>query len=116
MYLPSHCTFRMTDIWRSLVAQRCLWELGQGITFHAAEVVQERNAHDLLKDFADEVPGYLKNEAIRQLLEKLPLRGGGGNAPANLLRCYEALVADGVVGAEEMGLVRAWVGDVEAIL
>ncbi len=25
MYLPSFCSFRMTDIWRSFVAQRCLW-------------------------------------------------------------------------------------------
>ena len=37
MYLPSTCTFRMTDIWRSLIAQRCLWELGQGVVFHAAD-------------------------------------------------------------------------------
>ena len=29
-YLPTHCTFRMTDIWRSFVAQRCLWELDSG--------------------------------------------------------------------------------------
>jgi hypothetical protein len=116
MYLPSFCTFRMTDIWRSFVAQRCLWELGQGVTFHAAEVVQERNAHDLMKDFADEVPGYLKNEVIRLRLEGLPLRAGAGNVAENLVRCYEALVADGVVGGEEIGLVRAWVGDVEAIL
>jgi hypothetical protein len=36
LYLPSHCSFRMTDIWRSFVAQRCLWELGQGLVFHAA--------------------------------------------------------------------------------
>lgn len=28
LYIPSHCSFRMCDIWRGLVAQRCLWELG----------------------------------------------------------------------------------------
>ncbi|MDB5323360.1 MAG: hypothetical protein JWN40_4991 [Phycisphaerales bacterium] len=115
MYLPSFCTFRMTDIWRSFVAQRCLWELGQGVTFHAAEVVQERNEHDLLKDLAEEVPGYLKNEAIRGRLEGLALRAGAGNVAENLVRCYESLVVDGVVGAEEMGLVRAWVGDLAEI-
>src|SRR5258706_5657027 len=106
MYLPSFCTFRMTDIWRSFVAQRCLWELGQGVTFHAAEVVQERNAHDLLKDLAEEVPGYLKNEAIRRRLEGLTLRAGEGNVAENLVRCYEALVTDGVFAAEEVGRVR----------
>src|SRR6185369_482513 len=28
MYLPVYASFRMTDIWRSFVAQRCLWEIG----------------------------------------------------------------------------------------
>jgi hypothetical protein len=64
-----------------------------------------------MKDFADEVPGYLKNEAIRQRLEGLELRAGEGNVSDNLVQCYEALVADGVVGAKEVGLVRAWVSD-----
>ncbi|MGJ8668575.1 MAG: hypothetical protein ACSHXK_03705, partial [Oceanococcus sp.] len=25
LYLPAYCSFRMTDIWRSFIAQRCLW-------------------------------------------------------------------------------------------
>jgi hypothetical protein len=66
LYLPSDCSFRMTDIWRSFVAQRCLWELGQGVVFHASTVYQERNAHRLLRDFEDEVPGYLLNECEPQ--------------------------------------------------
>jgi len=31
MYLPIKASFRMTDIYRSFVAQRCLWELGEGV-------------------------------------------------------------------------------------
>lgn len=43
MYLPVYCSMRMTDIWRSFVAQRCLWEMGKGVTFHSpAEVYQEK--------------------------------------------------------------------------
>lgn len=113
MYLPSTCTFRMTDIWRSLVAQRCLWELGQGVTFHPPEVEQARNPHDLMKDFADEVPGYLKNESIAHLLAGLSLPGP---MTGNLLRCYEALVAAGILGDDELRLVRAWVEDVERLV
>jgi len=30
LYLPSFCSFRMTDIWRSFVAQRIAWENGWG--------------------------------------------------------------------------------------
>jgi hypothetical protein len=114
MYLPSTCTFRMTDIWRSLVAQRCLWELGQGVTYHPPEVDQERNAHDLTRDFADEVPGYLHNERIAQTLAALHLTPG--DTSANLVRCYEALVAASVLAASELDLVGAWVADVERVL
>ena len=66
MYLPSFCTFRMTDIWRGFVALRCLWALGYGVVFHAAEVYQDRNKHNLIQDFQDEVPGYLQNASICQ--------------------------------------------------
>lgn len=115
MYLPSTCTFRMTDIWRSLVAQRCLWELGQGVTFHPPEVDQARNPHDLMRDFEDEIPGYLHNEQIAATLAALPLLPGPSAVTANLIACYQALVATNVLAAGELRLVQAWVADLESI-
>lgn len=116
MYLPSYATFRMTDIWRSFVAQRCLWELGRTVVFHSpSEVRQQRNEHDLMKDFEDEVPGYLANEKIAEILEKLPLKSGAGAITRNLIACYEALVGRGFLPTDELAIVRAWVGDVERI-
>jgi hypothetical protein len=115
LYLPSTCTFRMTDIWRSLVAQRCLWELNQGVTFHAPDVDQSRNVHDLMKDFEDEIPGYLHNEKIGSLLADTPLTPGPQNVSANLIRCYKALIKAGIFRDTEMQLLRAWVADIEAI-
>ena len=64
LYLPSFVSFRVTDIWRSFIAQRCLWEVGYGVAFHAPESIQQRNMHNLLRDFEDEVPGYLNNNRI----------------------------------------------------
>jgi len=115
LYLPSFCTFRMTDIWRSFVAQRCLWAMGSVVTFHAAEVLQQRNVHNLLKDFQDEVPGYLSNEAICRALEDVKLQAGPGAVGENLLRCYEVLVAEGIFPKKELPLVRAWLRDLKAI-
>jgi len=115
MYLPSHCSFRMTDIWRSFVAQRCLWELNTGVVFHAAEVVQARNQHSLIKDFEDEISGYLKNNRIKQVLEDLPLESGAQQAGPNLLKCYEALAAEGIMPTAELPLVRAWLADYERL-
>lgn len=64
LYLPCHVSFRMTDIWRSLVAQVCLWSNNQQLVFHSSTVLQERNEHNLMRDFADEIDGYLNNRRI----------------------------------------------------
>ena len=111
LYLPFHCSFRMTDIWRSFVAQRLMWEQGWRLQFHSSTVFQERNEHDLMRDFADEVPGYLHNERIRRTLEDLALSSGRQAIGDNLIKSYEALVKLGVVGTEEMPLVHAWLND-----
>jgi hypothetical protein len=114
LYLPSYCSFRMTDIWRSFVAQRCLWELGSGVVFHAPEVEQERNVHDLMRDFEDEIPGYLSNRKIATLLEKLHLERGEEAVGQNLLLGYDALVEAGFFPNTELELVRAWLSDLSA--
>ncbi len=115
LYLPSYCTFRMTDIWRSFIAQRCVWELGAAVTFHAPEVVQERNVHNLLRDFQDEVPGYLNNTRLCAILAGLPLKPGPKAVQENLLRCYTALVQNEILPKKELPLVKAWLRDLNQI-
>jgi len=92
LYLPSTCTFRTTDIWRGLVAQRCLWELGHGLEFHAAEVHQDRNPRAPSRDFEDELPGYLHTEASARCLTALHLRRSADGAAAHVRACSRALV------------------------
>ena len=113
MYLPSYCSFRMTDIWRSFIAQRCLWEMGLGIVFHGAEVRQERNEHDLMRDFQDEVPGYVRNKEMAATLESLELSRGSDVVGANLLSCYRKLITEGFFPEKEFELVNAWLIDIE---
>ncbi len=108
MYLPSYCSFRMTDIWRSFVAQRIAWTCGWDILFHGPTVYQERNEHNLMKDFGDEVPGYLHNARIAENLGKLKLPEGTQHIGENLLTCYRELIRMGLVGEEEMKLVEIW--------
>jgi|SRR5579862_2290844 len=114
LYLPSRCSFRMTDIWRAFVAQRCLWELGDGVIFRSASVYQERNAHDLLKDFEDEVPGYLLNERIRVVLDSLNLESR--DLCRSLVLCYEALVANDILPREELQILGHWTRAIDTIL
>jgi hypothetical protein len=115
LYLPSFCSFRMTDIWRSFVAQRCLWEFAEGVVFHEPEVCQDRNPHRLLGDFADEVQGYLRNGEIADILEKLNLTPGIPHIPDNMRSCYKALVKAKILPMKELGLLNAWLGDLRAL-
>ncbi len=115
LYLPAYCSFRMTDIWRSFVAQRIAWENDWGILFGPATMRQERNEHDLMRDFADEVPGYLNNAAIASALESLPLKKGTENIGSNMRTCYEKLVEMDLVGEKELELLTAWQQDLDRI-
>ncbi len=115
MYLPSFVSFRMTDIWRSFVAQRCLWAMGHGLVFHGPEMFQDRNPHNLMRDFEQEVPGYLGNEKIRQTLEALALSPGADAVSDNCHRCYAALVEVGLIPAQEMPLLDAWLRDLGSL-
>lgn len=115
-YLPYHCSFRMTDIWRSFVAQRIMWECGWRLMFHSSTVYQVRNDHDLMKDFADEIPGYLGNEKIRRALEGLNLKSGQRNIADNVRACYEAIISLGLIGQQEIALLDKWLDDMSIII
>jgi STELLO glycosyltransferases len=116
MYLPATCSFRMTDIWRSFVAQRLAWANGWGVLFHEATMRQARNKHDLAKDFADEVPGYLNNRMICAALESLEFAPGTEHLGANMRRAYELLVEREMLHEKELLYLDAWLADVASIL
>lgn len=111
LYLPAHCSFRMTDIWRSFVAQKIAWANGWNLLFHEASVWQGRNEHNLMQDFTDEVPGYLNNRAMGAALDELQLQPGVERIGENLRACYEKLVQRGWVGGDELPLLDAWLND-----
>lgn len=115
LYLPAHCSFRMTDIWRSFVAQRIAWANDWSILFHEPTVWQDRNDHYLMRDFEDEVPGYLHNRAMGAALSEIDLQRGPEHLDDNLRICYETLVRRGWVGEPELGLLEAWLSDLKAI-
>lgn len=111
MYLPSYCSFRMTDIWRSFIASRICRELGIGVLFGPAAMSQIRNDHNLLRDFSDEISGYLNNEKIVAELNALSLKPGKNAIGNNLLQCYQKMVELGLVDKKEIPLVKAWILD-----
>lgn len=113
LYLPSYCSFRMTDIWRSFIAQSYLLRNAYGISFHSPTVFQDRNPHNLMKDFEDEVPGYLNNEEIMQKMDNIPANVG----PEDFLRsAYITLIDSGMIGKNEIELLNAWIEDYNILI
>jgi hypothetical protein len=113
MYLPSTCSMRVTDIWRSFVAQRCLREIGESVLYHSpAEVVQERNKHNLLDDLKQEVPLYTSGVQISTLLDSLKLAKGHRNVMLNMVMCYVALTSAGLLDRSELYILNGWTEDI----
>jgi hypothetical protein len=105
----------MTDIWRSFIAQRIAWVNGWGVLFGEPTMRQERNVHDLMRDFEDEIPGYLNNSRLCEAIEGLIPAGGVGMINAGLRLCYEKLVDMSLVDSKELDLVEAWAEDLSKI-
>ena len=110
LYLPAFVTFRFTDILRGYVAQPILQAAGYRLGFTCATVFQERNEHDLMRDFKDEI----------LLPPRKKVHGDRGSSCSrqvvhhrhNLLTAYKALHAEGIVPDEELPLLEAWIEDV----
>ena len=115
LYLPYFCSFRMTDIWRSFVAQRIAYANGWHVLYHASTVYQDRNEHNLMRDFEEEIPGYLHNDRIREALNALSIPTGVAALPDALRLCYKVLVDMELVGAGELELLEAWLHDLEGL-
>jgi hypothetical protein len=111
LYLPAYCSFRMTDIWRSFVVQRIAWENGWSVLFHEATLLQQRNQHNLMTDFEEEIPGYRHNRRIGSALAALRLKRGIAHLGDNLRICYDRLVEMELIDRRELLLLDCWLDD-----
>jgi hypothetical protein len=109
LYLPAFVTFRFTDILRGYVAQPILQAAGYRLGFTEATVYQERNAHDLMRDFADEVPFYLNAQLCMDIA--CGAVSPENSVSQNLHAAYVALRREGIVPDEELPLLEAWLED-----
>ncbi|MBE8232816.1 MAG: DUF288 domain-containing protein [Endozoicomonadaceae bacterium] len=113
MYLPSTCKMRLTDIWRSLVAQRVAWEYGWRLCFYSPTAHQVRNDHDLRNDLNQELDGLFYNDQIRIALESLSLSNDLLDITNNVYACYQQLVEMGLLESFELELLSIWLDDLK---
>jgi hypothetical protein len=82
------------------------------VGFTRATVVQDRNPHDYLEDFASEVPFYLHARDVLDIAAAAVRPDT--SVSQNLVLAYEALGRRGLVDASEPALVSAWLSDLTA--
>ena len=114
LYLPAFVTFRFTDILRGYVAQPILQAHGYHLGFHQATVYQERNAHNLLQDFKDEIPFYLNAQKCMDVI--CDAVSSSVSMEENLFAVYQSLHKEGIVPDEELPLLEAWLEDCRTLL
>jgi hypothetical protein len=109
LYMPVTASHRYLDILRGYVTCKGLAAADQRVLFTEANAIQDRNPHDLMKDFESEVQMYLTVTDVVDILDSMSLSG----EPADDLReIYKHLAEASVVEEEELEYVDAWVSDV----
>jgi len=85
-----------------LITHRILWTNGWHLSFQSSNSHQERNEHDLIKDFEDEISGYLNNHPIVEELKALDLKAGAENIFDNLRACYRLMTDKNYIDKKEL--------------
>lgn len=108
LYIPLSVSFRFCDILRGYIAQRGLWALKSRLAFTSASVYQDRNAHDLMRDFIDEIPCYKGVSQVIEFLEAVTLKG---DAFEDIVTIYEGLEKLDIVKESDIKGVKAFLED-----
>ena len=118
LYLPITVSGRVSDIWRSFVAQALFKPLGISVGFLPRPlVVQERNPHSYEADFAAELPLYIKGHAFashvtkKYLTNKDPIE----DLPQSIEELWVDLYERGFIEIEDIFLVQHWLKTLHGI-
>tara|TARA_Y100000591_G_scaffold329456_1_gene358068 strand:- start:1088 stop:2146 length:1059 start_codon:yes stop_codon:yes gene_type:complete len=115
MYLPSNCTMRSTDIWRSYIAYYILNKMNKKVLFTSPTVYQKRNFHNLYSDFNLEIPVYRDVQKIIKSLSKVNIYKSRKFILRNLFNCYKQLVKINIFKKKEMDILKSWCNDISLI-
>jgi hypothetical protein len=106
LYFPTTVSWRFSDILRSYITQRLLWQDGYKLGFRKSIVFQDRFREDYMKDFADEIPLYLETQKTIKILNKMKFTSSKTD---NLIKVYTALSENGIVKKEELDVLKLWI-------
>jgi hypothetical protein len=115
MYLPTYCTMRATDIWRSYIATHIMNKLNMKILFTSSTVYQKRNIHNLYNDFKLEIPVYRDVENLIKELNTVKIYKTKDYMLINLFNCYKKLIDTKFFDKKELTLIKLWCDDMSKI-
>jgi hypothetical protein len=107
MYLPVSVTFRYTDILRGFIALYQLWKNNKTIKFTFPTAIQDRNEHDLNKDYESEVSMYNTAELVIELLNN--------NKNATIQEMYSILEQNNIVDKNELDVLNEWMNIINSL-
>lgn len=90
-----------------------MWLHGYTLGFTTATVLQERNPHDLMKDFSSEIPMYLNCREVIEIVSRVI--SADNSLEDNLHSAYVGLAAKGIVTDDEIRTLEAWLTDLSRI-
>ena len=112
MYLPHTVLWRVADIWRGLIAQFWMQRNDWETIYVGAVGFQDRNEHDLLLDFADEIPVHLETRILLNCLSRVKT----DSMSEYMTHVYEGLLEAGIVSSSDLDGVRAYLRDCDKII
>jgi len=107
MYLPVSVTFRYTDILRGFIALYQLWKNDKTIKFTFPTAIQDRNEHDLTKDYESEISMYNTAELVIELLNN--------NKNATIQEMYSILEQNNIVDKTELDVLNEWMNIINGL-
>ena len=110
LFLPESATFRVTDIWRSYITQRLLWDVGGHLTYNGPNAYQNRNGHDYQSDYVEEHALYTQCISLTNCL--LRFKGQGTSILDRYFEIFKELYRQKFLKARDVRIARAWVRDI----
>jgi hypothetical protein len=116
LFLPTTVHGRVSDIWRSYIAQALAKECGILVTFVGPLVTQERNAHTYLADMDAEQPLYERSGSlVNYLLNEWEYDHPNPSFEGAWERLFVDLYERGVVEQKDVRLAQLWISSLRVV-
>ncbi len=116
MFLPTTVHGRVSDIWRSYIAQTLAPKCGMLVSFVSPHVVQDRNAHTYLADMEAERHLYERSGSlVNYLLNEWEYNNSEAVLEGAWERLYIDLYERGIVEWEDVRLAQMWAAALNSV-